>query len=87
MDLGTFLLVPLSQAFISMTGWRMTFIITGVLVLVILLPSNALLLRHKPREVCQYPDGMKPFEASAGTLEVQKNGNPASADWTLSKAA
>jgi MFS family permease len=86
MGLGTFLLVPLSQAFISMTGWRMTFIITGVLVLIILLPSNALLLRHKPREVGQYPDGMKPSEELSGTLTVQKNGNSASADWTLSKA-
>ena len=86
MGLGTFLLVPLSQAFISMTGWRMTFIITGALVLIILLPSNALFLRHKPREVGQYPDGVKLPEPLSGTLKVQKNGIPASADWTLGKA-
>jgi MFS family permease len=35
MGLGTFLLVPLSQSFISMVGWQMTFIITGALVLII----------------------------------------------------
>ena len=87
MGLGTFLLVPLSQGFITMAGWRMTFIITGVLVLIILLPVNALLLRHKPREVGQYPDGLKQPEAPSGALDLQKNVNQVSAEWTLSKAA
>ena len=31
MGLGTFLLVPMSQSFISMWGWRTTFLITGCL--------------------------------------------------------
>jgi MFS family permease len=87
MGLGTFLLVPLSQGFISMAGWRMTFILTGALVLVILLPVNALLLRHKPQDVGQYPDGLKPPQAPSGTLDLQKNFNQTSAAWTLSKAA
>jgi len=87
MGLGTFLLVPLSQGFITMAGWRMTFIITGALVLIVLLPVNAILLRHKPRDVGQYPDGLKLPEAPSGALDLQKNVNQASADWTLSKAA
>lgn len=86
MGLGTFLLVPLSQSFISMTGWRMTFILTGVLVIVILLPVNALLLRHKPQDVGQFPDGLKPSQAPSGTQDLQKNVNQTSVDWTLGKA-
>ncbi len=86
MGLGTFLLVPLSQALISMAGWRMTFIITGGLVLIILLPANALFLRHKPREVGQNPDGLKLPEASSGALYLEKKVNQASPDWTLGKA-
>ena len=37
MGLGTFVLVPLSQASISMWGWRWTFILTGALVLILIL--------------------------------------------------
>ena len=87
MGLGTFFLVPLSQGLISMLGWRMTFIITGVLVLVILLPVNALLLRHKPGEVGQYPDGLSQLQASSSTAVLSRNVNKTTADWTLAKAA
>ncbi|MGD8882000.1 MAG: hypothetical protein PVI82_08935 [Desulfobacterales bacterium] len=50
-------LVPTSQSFISMWGWRMTFIVTGCLVRIILVPANALFLRHKPQDLGQHPDG------------------------------
>jgi MFS family permease len=86
MGLGTFLLVPMSQQFINMWGWRLTFVITGCLVLVILVPANALFLRHKPEELGQYPDG-------ANSGDLQKNHHPLdkptpqqAGDWTLKKA-
>ena len=85
--LGTFLLVPMSQQFINMWGWRMTFVITGCLVLVILLPANAIFLRHKPDELGQFPDG-------ANSADLNKANNPRSKpnfkqdnDWTLRKAS
>ena len=86
MGLGTFLLVPISQTFISFWGWRMTFIATGAMVLIILLPLNAILLRHKPREVGQYPDGVEP----TATLEEsdpngRSNGTKGN-DWTFRQA-
>ncbi|MGD8522300.1 MAG: MFS transporter [Desulfobacterales bacterium] len=59
MGLGTFFLVPISQSVISMWGWRMAFILTGALVLVILLPVNAFFLRHKPEDVGQCADGLR----------------------------
>ncbi len=84
--LGTFLLVPMSQQFINMWGWRMTFVITGCLILVILLPANAIFLRHKPEELGQLPDG-------ADSADLKKTNNPRSKlnfkqdnDWTLRKA-
>ena len=86
MGLGTFLLVPLSQSFISMVGWRMTFIITGALVLIILLPANAIFLRHKPREVGQYPDGLKLPEAPSTTPNSANRMNETATEWTLKKA-
>jgi MFS family permease len=86
MGLGTFLLVPMSQSFISMWGWRMTFIITGCLVLIILVPANALFLRHKPQELGQHPDGFErqrlPEEEEPRHTTVE----PTSADLTIIKA-
>jgi MFS family permease len=86
MGLGTFLLVPLSQSFITMAGWRMTFILTGVLVLILVLPANALFLRHKPREMNQYPDGVPPSEATSITPDLKKNAGQTVTDWTLRDA-
>jgi MFS family permease len=59
MGLGTFVLVPLSQSLISMWGWRLTFVVLGGLVLIIVLPLNALFLRHKPLEMGQCVDGFE----------------------------
>jgi MFS family permease len=51
MGVGTFVLVPFSQHFISSWGWRATFVMLGGLILVLLLPINALLLRHKSKHL------------------------------------
>jgi OFA family oxalate/formate antiporter-like MFS transporter len=59
MGLGTFTLVPLSQYFISLWDWRVTFVLLGALSLAVLLPLNALFLRHKPQELGFHPDGLK----------------------------
>ncbi|MFP4088636.1 MAG: MFS transporter [Desulfobacteraceae bacterium] len=86
MGLGTFVLVPLSQQWISTWGWRMTFVVTGILVLVILMPINGIFLRHKPEDVGQRVDGRS----------IPKNeGNPVSGglshhehveNWTIKRA-
>ncbi|UCF93052.1 MAG: MFS transporter [Desulfobacterales bacterium] len=59
MGLGVFFWVPVCQHLISVWGWRPTFVILGGLFLIVLLPLNALFLRHKPEELGQLPDGVK----------------------------
>lgn len=87
--LGTFILVPLSQHFISLWGWRLAFVGLGVLVLMILLPLNGLFLRHKPQDLGLYPDGAKDGGVSQGgngkKLEAM---DPvwSETDWTLNRA-
>jgi len=86
MGLGTFLLVPFSQYFISGWGWRYAFLGLGGLVLVVLFPLNALLLRHKPQDMGLFPDGM-----SQGKLRSRKGPKAphpvwSETDWTLGKA-
>jgi MFS family permease len=85
MGLGTFVLVPLSQGIISMWGWRLTFVVLGALVLIIVLPINAMLLIHKPQEIDQGIDGLEnnPTFTSAAPGVVQPHA-PESV-WTMKK--
>jgi sugar phosphate permease len=86
MGLGTFILVPMSQHFISAWGWRLAFVAIGVLVLIILLPLNGLFLRHKPQELGLSPDGMreedKPEERGPEIVDFVWS----ETNWTLKKA-
>ncbi|UCD71975.1 MAG: MFS transporter, partial [Syntrophobacterales bacterium] len=86
MGLGTFILVPLSQHFIALWGWRFAFVVLGVLVLILLLPLNALFLRHKPRDLGLYPDGVRDGESAQWRgLEVIDTAW-SETDWTLKRA-
>ena len=86
MGLGTFVLVPLSQQLISTWGWRTTFVITGLLVLVILLPINGLFLRHKPQDVGQLVDGRTTPENTGNTGSKNSARSTQVTDWTIKGA-
>ena len=86
MGLGTFFLVPLSQHFILLWGWRMTFVATGVLLLIILLPLNGLFLRHKPLEMGLHPDGLEPSEPEGPAEGRPTHSKGPEIDWTLPMA-
>lgn len=87
MGLGTFLFVPLAQQSISYWGWRTSFLIFGLLSMAILLPVNSILLRHKPEEINQFPDGCEqptPLQCNqnySGKIEDAQSG-----EWTLQQA-
>lgn len=88
MGLGSFLMVPLSQHSISLWGFRFTFVLLGILVLIVLLPLNGIFLRHKPQELGLYPDGLEtsvpPFEG--GKRHTENSIDMETDDWTLRKA-
>ena len=85
MGLGPFLLVPLCQYFISLWGWRFTFVLLGGLALIILLPVNMIFLRHRPQELGLYPDGLKVVEQPSERTTDVINSNLSDTDWTLKK--
>lgn len=87
MGLGTFLLVPMSQKFITLWGWRTSFVILGIIVIVILLPLNGIFLRHKPEEMGLLPDGAKEQDRnhSNNKGKILSQG-PIPVDWTFKKA-
>jgi MFS family permease len=60
MGVGMFLLVPLSQNLIATMGWRGTYLVLALMVVVVLLPLNLISLKHRPQDMGLYPDGKAP---------------------------
>jgi len=85
--LGAFILVPLSQNFISLWGWRLAFVVLGLLALIVVLPLNALFLKHKPQDLGLYPDGMGEGESPKGRRMESLDNTWSETDWTLTRAA
>ena len=82
---GTFSLVPLSQYFIELWGWRITFAALGGLAFVILLPLVSIFLRHRPEELGLMPDGLKgEVRLNKGVLGSMESERP-QMDWTFKK--
>ncbi|HAR96451.1 MAG TPA: hypothetical protein DCR97_10890 [Deltaproteobacteria bacterium] len=86
MGLGTFILVPLCQYFISSYGWRFSYLCFGALAFCILFPLSALLLKHKPEELGLRVDGA----AIGGKRRMRQvhviDTGWANTAWTVSKA-
>ena len=55
--MGALIMVPLTQFLIDRIGWRSTFIVTAGLILIAIVPANALFQRRAPQDVGQLPDG------------------------------
>ena len=82
---GALAMVPLTQVLIDHFGWRWTYIVTGSILLLILMPANAIFQRRTPQDVGQFPDGADtPIEGSSGRHGSKHAGGR---DWTLGEAA
>jgi len=76
-SVGGLLLVPLTASLIGLVGWRSTWGVLGLLVLVLVVPLAFVLLRDDPEEMGLRPDGDVPLAATEqakpvlpGPLEV-----------------
>lgn len=76
-SLGVFVLSPISNALITSVGWRQSFIILGVILIVLMIPLVLLFARKQPEEMGLRPDGEDnvPIQAAgvaanAGAQEV-----------------
>jgi MFS family permease len=81
---GALIMVPLTQTLIDKIGWRSTFMISGTLILLVVLPANALLQRRRPQDVGQFPDG-----AARGLPDIERGHHRkhrGSRDWSLREA-
>jgi sugar phosphate permease len=66
-------LVPLLVFFMETYGWRDTAFASGLIVLAVGLPLS-LLIRHRPADYGEYPDGLSPEELEADTDYVPPEG-------------
>ncbi len=80
---GALVMVPLTQIQIDHIGWRWTYVVTGTILLLVLLPANALFQRRKPQDVGQFPDGDTTPHAETSGRHSQRAGER---DWTLRQA-
>ena len=82
--LGALVMVPATQLLISSLGWRWTYVVTGSLLLLLLVPANALFQRRTPQDVGQFPDGN---DAPAEPPGRPSTKHKPQRDWTLGEAA
>ena len=91
----SFLLGMLAQYFISSFGWRASYIITGIVVMMIVIPLTAIFQRLRPEDKGLLPDGEDSWpvrdERQGKEALIQNalivNKDWAAIEWTLGKAA
>jgi MFS family permease len=85
---GALVMVPMTQLLINYFGWRWTYVFTGGLLLLLLVPANALFQRRNPEEVGQFPDGdSAPSTETFGRHSYHSKKAKGQRDWTLGEAA
>ena len=77
---GLITLVPLAQIWIERSGWRAAFMLVGALILIGVIPLNAVFQRRTPALVGQWPDG------EAAAADVAFRATTPTRDWTLRAA-
>jgi MFS family permease len=77
-------MVPLTQFLINHIGWRSTFMVTAALMLLAVVPANALLQRRDPKEVGEVPDGEGAPAPEHSSSHARKSA--VERNWTLGEA-
>ena len=82
--MGALIMIPLTELLISRIGWRLTFMTTAGLILLAVVPANALLQRRAPQDVGQFPDGDSAPAPDHSAPHTKKS--VAQRDWMLRAA-
>ena len=83
--LGTLLVAPFATYLISSLGWRVAYIIMGLIAWVVVIPLSRL-LKKSPVEIEALPDGVKSDSGGRGIGESSRQSNTRSIELTLSQA-
>lgn len=67
------LLPPVTQSLITTFDWRTAYMILGVAIWVLLIPTSILMVRNRPEEVGLYPDGsLEPVQEPGDSSEKER---------------
>lgn len=86
---GAIVLFPWLQAYIAAAGWRAACLAMAVLIVVALVPLNAVLQRRRPEDIGLEPDGGNGRDGSGAARAAHSNvvdPDWAGRDWTLAAA-
>lgn len=90
--IGSITLFPWMQHLIGASGWRTSALVLAVLLLVVLVPLNAIFQRHRPEQLGLQPDGdVDPqrdldTDSSTTAMDGVVDRQWVSTDWTLARA-
>ena len=73
---GFLLLFPLIERFIAHAGWRLTYLLFGLTILIVMVPLKLLILRDGPDDVGQAIDGAPPRESGRPTEAAGHEAKP-----------
>ena len=85
MGLGTFVVVPLAQHFISLWGWRASFVALGILIFIVLFPLTLIFIRYRPSDLGLSPDGAVAGQAPKKRTVQVVDPAWAATDWTVKR--
>ncbi|MFC2013951.1 MFS transporter [Chloroflexota bacterium] len=85
MGLGAVLLAPFATFLITSFGWRMSFIVLGMISLVIMIPLSRL-LKKSPSEIGVLPDGNKSPSVKTGVEETGREDHTKLVEFSLLQA-
>jgi MFS family permease len=65
---------PFNELMIGAFGWRMAWRVNALIIWVVLLPVVALLVRNRPEDIGQFPDGVRPETGADAPAAVVEHG-------------
>jgi sugar phosphate permease len=72
--LGSFIVPPVVQALIAWVGWRQAYVIIGLTIIVITVPTISLFLKERPEMLGLLPDGEMSEDISAAKQSPREQG-------------
>lgn len=84
--LGPLLMAPFATYLITNVGWRVAYIIVGLIAWLVMIPSSRL-LRKDPSEIRALPDGTKSVSSETGMEEERREGDTQLTGFSLSQAS
>ena len=87
MGIGPFLLINVAGWMIKGYGWRMSFVLLGVVVFLVISAVSFFLIRNDPKEMGLLPDGRYPEREPSGTVQPAASVPKTDAEsWTMKSA-